>query len=140
MRAARDIFLPNLRAERGSREVSSVADIDIRCLVVESNFLISLDLVELLKSLGFRHVDHVSDKDKANELLRNASYDITFIDFDQGEDIARQIASEMRLRGAAIVFTSTILDQTDMPSGLGEYKLLSKPYSTSELRDILKLT
>ena len=116
-----------------------VAAIDIRCVVVESNFLINLDLVEILHSLGFTHVDHASDKDSANELLRNASYDVAFIDFDQEEDVARQIASQMRLRGAAIIFTSTFLDQTNMPSGLGEYRLLPKPYSTNVLRDILDL-
>ena len=116
-----------------------MATIDIRCVVVESNFLISLDLVEILHSLGYTHVDHASDKDRANELLRKASYDVAFIDFDQDEDSARQIASQMRLHGVAIIFTSTFLDQTDMPSGLGEYSLLRKPYSISVLRDILDL-
>ena len=116
-----------------------MAAIDIRCVVVESNFLISLDLVEILHSLGFTYVDHATDRDGANELLRNASYDVAFIDFDQDEDSARQIASQMRLHGVAIIFTSTFLDQTDMPSGFGEYSLLRKPYSISVLRDILDL-
>lgn len=114
-----------------------MADIHIRCLIVESNFLISLDLIEILQSLGFKHVDRASNNDTANELLRNASYDIAFIDFDQGEDIALQIASQMRLHGAEIIFTSTFFDQTDMPSSLGVYKLLPKPYSTSVLKHIL---
>ena len=116
-----------------------MADVDARCLVVESNFLIGLDLVEILRSIGFGLVDHAADKQKANELLQNGSYDIAFIDFDQGEDIARQIASQMRLNGGIVIFTSTILDHTDMPSGLGEFKLLPKPYSTRELKDILDL-
>lgn len=116
-----------------------MADMDARCLVVESNFLISLDLVEILRSLGFGLVDHATDKVKANELLQNVSYDIAFIDFDQGEDVARQIASQMRLNGGTVIFTSTILDHTDMPAGLGEFGLLPKPYSISMLRDILEL-
>lgn len=114
-------------------------DVDARCLVVESNFLIILDLVEILRSLGFGLVDHAADKVKANEFLQNASYGIAFIDFDQGEDIARQIASQMRLNGGTVIFTSTILDHADMPAGLGEFRLLSKPYSLTVLRDILEL-
>ena len=127
------------RNARSFGPAQRMAAVDIRCVVVESNFLISLDLVEILQSLGFTHVDHATDKDGANELLQNTSFDVAFIDFDQDEDIARQMASQMRLHDAAIIFTSTFLDQTDMPSGLGEYRLLRKPYSTSVLRDILDL-
>jgi hypothetical protein len=111
----------------------------VRSVTAESNFLISLGLVEILRSLGFGIVDHAPDKVKANELLQNASYDIAFIDFDQGEDIALQIASHIRLSGGTAIFTSTILDYTDMPAGLGEFRLLPKPYSISVLRDIFEL-
>ena len=99
----------------------------------------SLDLVEILRSLGFRLADHAADKVKANELIQNANYDIGFIDFDQGEDIAPQIAPQMRLNGGPVILALTIVDHADVPAGLGEFRLLPKPYSISVLRNILEL-
>ena len=114
-------------------------DINTPCLIIENNFLIGLDLAELLRSLGFRHMHHAPDEAAVSALLANTTFEIAFINFDQGEDIAKRIASQMRSRGAAIIFTSTLFDRADMPNKLGEYKLLSKPYSATALKDILEL-
>ena len=116
-----------------------MTDINAPCLIVENNFLIGLDLLELLQSLGFRNMDHAKDEAAVSALITNTTYEIAFIDFDQGEDIAKRLASQMRSQGAAIIFTSTLFDQTDMPTTLGEYNLLPKPYSATALKDILDL-
>ena len=114
-------------------------DINSPCLIVENNFLIGLDLAELLRSLGFSNMHHTRDEAAVSALITNTTYEIAFIDFDQGEDIAKRLASQMRSQGAAIIFTSTLFDRADMPNTLGEYKLLSKPYSATALKDILEL-
>lgn len=64
-------------------------------------------------------------------------YQFAFIDFDEDKKIAQKFASKLRVRGAAIIYTSTLADRSDLPTALGEYKLLSKPYLTSALRNML---
>ena len=133
-------MLSNTHSKNSAQNNSEVTDTNIRCLIVESNFLISLDLTELLQSLGFVHIDHASDENHLHALLQSASYQIAFIDLDQGEDVAHQMASQMRLKGADIIFTSTLLDQSDMQAKPGDFKLLSKPYSANALKDVLALS
>ena len=113
------------------------ANIKKRCLIVERNFLIGLDLAESVRFLGFTHVDHALSYEVASALLQKTVYQLAFIDFDEDEAIAQQFASQMRDQGAAIIYTSTLPDRSDLPNILGEYKLLSKPYSVNQLRNMV---
>ena len=130
-------FIPkSLISPNSDLQASSM---EICCLIIENNFLIGLDLRELLHALGFGHVDHAQDENGLTALLQSGKYDLAFIDYDQGEDFAQRMASQMRLQGADIIFTSTLLDQTELPMTLGECKLLSKPYGENALKDVLGL-
>lgn len=73
----------------------------------------------------------------ASALLQKMVYQLAFIDFDKGKEIAQQFASQMRVQDTAIIYTSTLPDRSDLPTALGEYKLLSKPCSINELRNML---
>ena len=98
-----------------------------------------MDLELILQSLGFANIDSAADWKSAAALLENSKYGLAFVDYDQNADIAPQLATQIKLRGAAIIFTSTILDRNEMPASLGEFKLFSKPYAANALTKLLNL-
>lgn len=114
-----------------------MTDLNGRCLIIERNFLIALDLDLILQSFGFQHVDYAADWKSATQLLHDKSYKLAFIEYDQNADVLEQISSEIKSPGPTIVFTSTVLERSDMPSSLRDYRLLFKPYSVNELRSML---
>ena len=65
------------------------------------------------------------------------AYQLAFTDFDEDKEIAQQFASQLRVQGTAIIYTSTLANFSDLPTALGECELLSKPYSANELRTML---
>lgn len=75
-------------------------------LVLEDNFLIALDMEEMLVALGVTSVDVATTKSKAMELIADHTYDFAILDINLGDDTSFAVADALMARGISFGFTS----------------------------------
>lgn len=107
------------------------------CLVFENNFLIGLDLEEMLRARGIAAVDLSGNFVDAVERITRSNYTAVFIDLDGELEQAQQLASLVKSNGSTAILTSTIMLSQDLPAWMSEHIVLSKPFSETEMSNIL---
>ena len=109
-------------------------------LIVEDEFLLRMDAVDMIAAAGFEVVE-AANADEAIEILESRP-DITVVFTDiqmpgsmDGLKLARAVRG--RWPPIKIVATSGHIDvsETDLPDG---GRFLSKPYSSDEVADVLR--
>ena len=109
-------------------------------LIVEDEFLLRMDAVDMIAAAGFEVVE-AANADEAIEILESR-LDITVVFTDiqmpgpmDGLKLARAVRG--RWPPIKIVATSGHVDvsETDLPDG---GRFLSKPYSSNEVADVLR--
>src|SRR4029077_10163614 len=82
----------------------------LRCLIVDSNFLIALDLEEILRSLNFNGIHRAMNFVQAAAALEAESYALVFIDLQLDRENVVQLSELATARGTKCIFTSTDFD------------------------------
>jgi two-component system, response regulator PdtaR len=75
-------------------------------LVVEDEFLIALDLEQLLRRHGWRVLGPAATVAAALRLLRGAMPDVALLDVNLGGELVTPVAAELRARGVPFVLAS----------------------------------
>ena len=75
-------------------------------LVVEDEFLIALDLEQLLRRHGWRVLGPAATVDQALRLLRGAAPDVALLDVNLRGEPVTPVAEELRARGVPFVLAS----------------------------------
>ena len=65
----------------------------------------------------------------ARGLFCAAHHDSALVGFDHGEDEVAELVVWLRLKGTAVILTSTLLDWMNLPAAIDAYPLLSTPNS-----------
>lgn len=107
------------------------------CLVFENNFLIGLDLEEMLRARGIAAVDLSRNFVDAVERITRSNYTAVFIDFDGDLEQAQQLASLVKSNGSTAILTSTTMLRQDLPAWMSDHIILSKPFSEKEMNNLL---
>ena len=109
----------------------------LRCLIVDGNFLIGLDLEEILRSLNFNGIHRATNFAQAAAALEAESYALVFIDLELDRDKVAQLTELAAVNGAECIFTSTDFDGHEYPVATSKASRLTKPYSPAAIKSIV---
>ena len=108
-------------------------------LVVEDEFLIALDLEQLLRRHGWRVLGPAATVDQALRLLRDGETpDVALLDVNLGGEPVTPVAEELRARGVPFVLASAYQVPAQAAAALAGAPNVGKP--TEERRLLLALT
>ncbi|HEV7307964.1 response regulator [Ensifer sp.] len=98
-------------------------------LVLEDNFIIAMDVEEILASLGVPKVTIVTNANQAMELLALHDFDFAILDVSLGDHTSFGVAEAMLARGLPFGFTSGYGDLEDFPVHLRHIPRIDKPFN-----------
>lgn len=105
-----------------------------RILVLEDEFLIALDLVDLLDGLGAEVVGPAHRNEQALELLAQAHVDAAVLDVNIAGQRSDVVAEELRRRGIPFIFATGYGAETLLNGA----PVIRKPYRRDEIERALE--
>jgi CheY-like chemotaxis protein len=104
-----------------------------RLLVVEDQFLVALDLEQMLQSLGATDVDLASSIADALTAIERGLPDFAILDVKLGTETTAPIAHALSERGVPFFFVSGYSDLAAFPEPFRNMPLVRKPIAAAEL-------
>jgi DNA-binding NtrC family response regulator len=133
------------RAVRGRLE-STRASMEMTCphkgpriLLLEDDALISIDIQEMLLSVGARQVMVANTLEEAEAILEAGSVDAVVLDLLIGRDRCDGLASRLVQLGMPVVLASGFYDPSGLPEELRRVPSVQKPCSPGTLEAALGL-
>ena len=108
-----------------------------RCLIVEDNFVILLDLEDMVKSMGFKSIDQASSLAQTMELLEKTRYRVVLLDLQLGSESSVPIVKILKNQKIPFAITTGYCVDDDRPSLLHGVPVIPKPYSVGTVNRIL---
>ncbi len=108
-------------------------------LVLEDDYMISREMVRMLKSLGASRVDGVPTLEQAADLIARNEYDIAFLDANIRDQFSGQIALLLHQKGVPFAFATGYGSNDQNLRETACIDILSKPVSKSRLQTVLQL-
>jgi CheY-like chemotaxis protein len=109
-----------------------------RCLVLDDEFLIALDIQQILELAGAKHVASVATASEAIALLRlEPKFDLAVLDLKLGgsEDNSLGVASELARMGTPFVFLTGMRVDNVHVREFPQAPVVEKPYGALALLD-----
>lgn len=111
----------------------------MRVLLVEDNFIIALDLAELVRDAGVEAVGPVGSVAEALAEIARGGVEAAILDINLGEEDTLAVADELERRRIPFAFATGYNPQDVLPPERAETPVLAKPYSGAEVRATLAL-
>lgn len=121
--------------------MTSASSVDLagrRALVVEDQFLIAMDIEEMLRTLGAATVDIATSISDAFAAIERARPDFAILDLKLETETTAPIAERLRTLGIPLVFVTGYDDLRTMPAPLRGAPLIRKPVDLGTLSATLK--
>lgn len=118
----------------------SVSSVDLggrRVLVVEDQFVIALDMEQMLRLLGADAVDLATSIPDALAVLERTPPDLAILDLRLGTETTATIAETLQARAIPLIFVTGYGDLDALPAPLRCAPLLRKPVDHTALASIL---
>jgi CheY-like chemotaxis protein len=112
-----------------------------RCLVLDDEFLIALDIQQILELAGAKHVASVATASEAIALVRReAKFDLAVLDVKLGgsEDNSLGVASELAKTGTPFVFLTGMRVDNVHAREFPQAPVIEKPYDAVALLDAVQ--
>jgi CheY-like chemotaxis protein len=112
-----------------------------RCLVLDDEFLIALDIQQILELAGAKHVASVATASEAIALLRREpKFDLAVLDLKLGgsEDNSLGVASELARMGTPFVFLTGMRVDNVYVREFPQAPVVAKPYDALALLDAVQ--
>ncbi|OCP02413.1 MULTISPECIES: response regulator [unclassified Ensifer] len=106
-------------------------------LVLEDNFIIAMDVEEILASLGISNVTIATNANQAMELLTLQPFDFAILDVSLGDHTSFGVADAMLARGMPFGFTSGYGDSELFPPSLRHIPRIDKPFSEKSISQLI---
>lgn len=104
-----------------------------RVLVVEDEALIQILVADMVLELGHQVAAIAANVDAALSVVRRDRPDLVLLDVNIGGQLSYEVANHCTVEGIPVVLT-TGYSASDIPEGLKHCPVLSKPFSTDQLR------
>jgi len=108
-----------------------------RMLVVEDQFVIAMDMEQMLRSLGADAVDLATNIPDAVAILERTPPDVAILDLKLGTGTTAAIADALQARSIPLIFVTGYGDLDALPAHLRHAPLLRKPVERAALAGIL---
>jgi len=112
-----------------------------RCLVLDDEFLIALDIQQILELAGAKHVASVATASEAIALVRReAKFDLAVLDVKLGgsEDNSLGVASELARTGTPFIFLTGMRVDNVHAREFPQAPVIEKPYDAVALLDAVQ--
>ena len=112
-----------------------------RCLVLDDEFLIALDIQQIFELAGAKHVASVATASEAIALVRReAKFDLAVLDVKLGgsEDNSLGVASELAKTGTPFVFLTGMRVDNVHAREFPQAPVIEKPYDAVALLDAVQ--
>ena len=106
-------------------------------LVVEDDYFVASECVDLLREQGARVVGPVPDMGRARAMLAESRVDCVLLDINLKGEMVFQLARELASQGVPMVFT-TGYDSSILPQDLRDRPCLQKPVDGRELVKLVR--
>ncbi|MFL6416415.1 MAG: response regulator [Bryobacteraceae bacterium] len=110
----------------------------LKILVVEDEFLVAMELGNIIQSLGGEVVGPVSTVSAATELLESTEVHGAVLDFGLGTENSVLLAQRLIASGVPILLTTGYSGQM-LPETLAHAPRLSKPYGKTSFQELATL-
>jgi len=112
----------------------------VKILIVDDEELARVRLKRMLKTLNNEDIDEASDANEAIELVKNAKYNLVFLDINMPEISGLELASELKYlnEDISIIFQTAYEEHALKAFHIGAVDYLVKPYSLEQVRESLK--
>lgn len=104
-----------------------------RILLVEDDFLVALDTIELLEGTGCLVVGPAASLTAALELARSEPLDAAVLDINVAGEMIWPVAEGLERRGVPFLFLSAYVGQNVIPAPFASVPRLGKPAEKSRL-------
>jgi DNA-binding NtrC family response regulator len=111
---------------------------DTRCLVVESNFIIFMDLEHIVHSLGVTRVDHVKNVAEALNMIDETMYGFVILDCDPPTENFGTLGDELISQGVPVAVIATHSDAQQLHPELRGFPIIVKPFLTSTVEIVIR--
>lgn len=121
--------------------MTSASSVDLagrRVLVVDDQFVIALDMEQMLRVLGAGAVDLATSLPDALAAIERAPPDLAILDLKLRTETTVPIAEALRLRAIPLIFVTGYGDLGALPASLRGMPLLRKPVSLAALAGMLR--
>jgi DNA-binding NtrC family response regulator len=109
-----------------------------RCLVVEDNFLIFMDIENIILSTGFTFVDHASNVAQAMEHLHRRQYRMVLLDLKLGGENGVVVADTLTHLKIPFAVTTSFSRDDEALQALRGIPVISKPYVVDQVSSTIK--
>ena len=112
-----------------------------RCLIVDDEFLIALDIQQILETAGAKTVTCFSNSvDCLAALQSRRTFDVAVLDFKLSDDAGNSlsIAATLHRQGTPFVFVTGMRSQDVTSKDFPDAPFVEKPYQAPQLLDALR--
>lgn len=102
-------------------------------LIVEDNFIIAMDVEELVTELGATHVHLTSNCEEALAIVDKAVLTAAILDYNLEDETSERVADALTEKGVKFVFASGHTDSSMLPERYEHHSILEKPYSRDDI-------
>lgn len=106
---------------------------NLRALVVEDNMIIALEAEDMLRRLGFAHVDVVGRVRDAETVLDGGRFDAVALDVSLGGETSFSLADRLAEVGVPFLFATGYGEAGIIPERFAHVPIVAKPYSEASL-------
>ena len=107
-------------------------------LLLEDEFMISVDAEEILLEMGARDVAVAATLEAARERMAERNFDVAILDVNINGHSSFEFAEDLMARGVPFVFaTGYELTDRSLPPSLEGALRLTKPYTSARLREAI---
>jgi hypothetical protein len=109
-----------------------------RCLVIESNALILIDLEQIIQSVGIGPIDHAANATQALELLKTETYQFAILDFDTSAQKVEELFTNLQHQGTQIAIIAFSRDDAQKLGQNNGIPLIMKPFTVEAVEIVLR--
>lgn len=112
----------------------------MRCLVLEDEFLIALDLQEIFEAAGAAAVTCLANADAALAALREDKFDLAVLDINLGGVMRTSfsVATALTVQKTPFIFLTGMRHDATVDSGHAGVPVLEKPYQQAAVLEIIR--
>ncbi|WP_216331049.1 response regulator [Rhizobium sp. X9] len=108
-----------------------------RCVIVEDEYLVALDVEAVLQSIGVETITIATTLAQAKETIGQDGADCVLLDVSLSDGKSYDFARQLRDQGIPFGFVSGYGDTSGFPDDLADAPLLGKPFGENEITDFV---
>jgi response regulator of citrate/malate metabolism len=109
-----------------------------RCLIVERNVIIFMDLENIIQSAGIEIIDHADTADHALQMIERTHYDFAFIDCDSVSNRVELLVKELRRNHGLVAAIASGKEDQELQPALRGCPLILKPFTIATVEGVLR--